>query len=143
MRVRAPICFIVLIPLVCGCATVISGRSESVKIKTVPSGGVVYYEGTQYRDGDTLTIKKKFKPPRINVGTPDQPVMTDLSFDPSVWLAADACFILLGVLPGAAAIAVDVFDGAWRNFDEEQVVQVQNTEQAGDRGFGSLLEDGN
>jgi len=107
-----------------GCATLFRGLSETVTISTQPPGGVVYYEGTTVHDGGQVQVRKTIEPARLNVGTPTRPIYTELNYRPEVLVIGDAAFLLLGILPGVFALGVDVATGAWRDFDELQVVYV-------------------
>lgn len=107
-----------------GCAALLHGTSQTIRVTTQPAGETIYYQGIAVRDGEMVTVQKHFEPPRLNVGTPERPVMADVKFDPDPLLIADAVLLVFFVVPGLVALGVDFGTGAWRKLDDPQPVIV-------------------
>lgn len=107
-----------------GCATIVRGTTQTVHVATTPPGRTVMYQGVEVADGDLITVRMQFEPPRFNVGDMERPVLVDMTFDPDPLLIADAAFLLLFVVPGLVALGVDFSTGAWRNLHYNQHVYI-------------------
>ncbi len=105
-----------------GCATIARGTSQSVTVKTQPTWRPVAYGGQTLYHGDMIRIQKQFHVPQFAVGDPEEPQRVDVSFRPDPWLLGDVALLFAGVVPGVIALAVDFSNGAWRNYDEDQIV---------------------
>jgi len=113
-----------------GCATLFSGREQTVTVRTRPAGGSVLYQGQRIEDGRAVTLRKEQKTPRFDVGAPDRPHYVDVTYQADLWLIGDAALLLLGVIPGLIAFGVDAATGAWRNIDAEQEIALPSAAAA-------------
>ena len=107
-----------------GCATLMHGTHQSVRVRTQPSMGTVRYNGDDVFDGHRVTVSKGFYAPYFTMA--DGPTSTQLNMkyhlDP--FLLGDAALLLVGVVPGVVALTVDFATGSWRYLEEEQTVEV-------------------
>ncbi len=124
MRFLAVALLLALAPHFTGCAAILRGTSQQTRINTRPEGGSFEYEYLRFRDGDVVTIRKKFKPAMVNVGTERRPIDQELQYYPDAWLIGDCVLLLVFVIPGLIALGVDFGTGAWRNYDQTQFVRV-------------------
>ncbi|MBN1517910.1 hypothetical protein JXA32_15200 [Candidatus Sumerlaeota bacterium] len=128
MKDRRFVLFMLLVFMVYanGCAYLMDGTQQTVRIKTQPPGKMVYYQGDPVKDGQSITVRKRTKPPEVNVGTPENPSIAYMESNPNVWLAGDAGLLIFFLIPGVVAFIVDVNTGAWHDLEETQVMYVQN-----------------
>lgn len=96
-----------------GCATLIKGTSKNVVFLVYPEDGTVYYQGRPVRDGDSVTVNKSLRSEnQVNVGTRERPINMELKRDLEPWFIGSCALVLLFVIPGVVAIAVDLITGA-------------------------------
>lgn len=107
-----------------GCALLVNQQKQTIRISTTPPGRTVYIKGTTAKDGEYVTLTKAFDVAEANVGSPTRPTSTDLKFNPDVWLLGDAALLLVFVLPGLIALGVDYGTGAWRTYEDPQILLV-------------------
>ncbi len=112
-----------------GCAALFGDKTQVVTVRTVPEGRTVYYHGIAVNDGDTITVRKKFKEPEVNIGSKDRPHFVELDYEPDLWLIGDGVLLLFFVVPGLVALGVDFGTGSWRDLDEHQVLYVGVAEE--------------
>lgn len=106
-------CLVVSSFLSTGCAALISGANKDVTFLVHPRDATVYYEGRPVGDGDQVRIRKTFSSAnRVNVGSRDRPVHVDFQREVDPWFIGSCALVLLFVIPGVAAIAVDLLTGA-------------------------------
>ena len=105
-----------------GCCTMFGEKSQTIIVKTVPEGKIVRYQGVKIKDGGTVHIKKEFKAPQFYVGGEGGFYFVDLDYAPDLWLIGDGVLILFFVVPGLIGFGVDFLTGAWREFDNPQVI---------------------
>ncbi len=104
-----------------GCAAIVKGLSEQVKVSTSPSGREVFYKGQNVRDGQYVSIDKQMNAPVIDVGNG---ATASLRYNPDLWLIGDAVLCIPFFFPGLIAFAVDFGTGAWRDYEDLQVIAV-------------------
>ncbi|MCC5877884.1 MAG: hypothetical protein JJU11_16825 [Candidatus Sumerlaeia bacterium] len=108
-----------------GCATLISGTDKNVSFVVTPPDKHVYYEGREIRDGDMVTVSKSLSGSnRVNVGTRERPIETELRRDLDPWFIGSCALLLVFFLPGVAAIAVDLITGAAMEPKDTQIYHV-------------------
>ena len=105
-----------------GCCTMFSEKSQTITVKTVPEGKIVRYQGVKIKDGGTVYIKKEFKAPQFYIGGEGGFYFVDLDYNPNLWLIGDCGLLLLGLIPGLIGFGIDFGTGAWRDFDNPQVI---------------------
>jgi hypothetical protein len=105
-----------------GCATIVHGRSQTVRVTTDPPGRTIGYQGARIADGQSVTVRKAFKTPQFEVGSPGSPELVDMRYSPSVWIIGDAALALFFLIPGLIAGGIDAGTGAWRYLDDPQLV---------------------
>jgi hypothetical protein len=110
-----------------GCATIMRPNSKDVTFDIRPQGGTVSFEGRQVRDGETISIRRDFDTPQVNVGGEESPYMRTLQYQPDLWIVGDILLLIPFFLPGVAALAIDFATGAWRNLDERQIVTLYSS----------------
>lgn len=115
---------ILILNLLSGCATIMRGDPQTVRVTTNPPGRTLYYQGRRVSDGEHLTVTKQFRTPQFNVGHSDSPVVADLGYSVEPWVLGDAGLALLFLLPGLIAGGVDIGTGAWRKLDDPQIVVI-------------------
>jgi hypothetical protein len=108
--------------LLSGCATIVHGRTQTVRVTTDPPGRIVRYEGARVIDGESLTVRKQFKTPQFTLGPGEDAPTVEMGYSPSVWILGDAALALFFIIPGLIAGGVDAATGAWRYLDDPQVV---------------------
>ncbi|MFO0981039.1 MAG: hypothetical protein U1E76_04690 [Planctomycetota bacterium] len=107
-----------------GCATIFRGTSQPVRVATHPTGGSVLYQGMPCRDGQLVSVNKRFETPQFLIPGDHPPFPVDMAYDPDPWLIGDAALCLLFVIPGLVAFGVDFATGSWRNLHDLQTVAV-------------------
>ena len=93
------------------CSTLFRGSKQTIKVVTRPEGCAVEIDGMKIRDGEMVTIKKKFRKPQANVGTDRRPVMIDMDYNPDPWLIGDGALAIFWLIPGAIGAGVDFGTG--------------------------------
>ena len=126
----ARLLLLAMIPLATGCATMFRGTTETVRVHTMPAGASIYHEQTRVADNETVTVRKRFTPPRFVSGQPGQRRETSLSFTPDPWLIGDAALLIPFIIPGVIAFGIDVGTGAWRDLDDEQRVHLPRVQES-------------
>lgn len=121
-RVLSAMMIIVLLTPTWGCALIVSQRKQTVRVNTTPPGRTVTIDGTAVKDGQSFTIKKDFKAAEANIGSANRPTNVELKYNPDVWLVGDAALLLFFVLPGLIALGVDFGSGAWRAYQDPQIL---------------------
>ena len=107
-----------------GCASIVDGTTQSVRLVTNPPGQTVTFEGRSIADGEMIYIQKRQELPFVTANGN----RFDLTYDPNPWLVADAGLLLLYVVPGLVAGGVDFATGAWRRFHDPQVIYLPDAE---------------
>ena len=107
-----------------GCATIAHGTYQSVRVKTQPSMGTVRYEGDDVYDGHRITVSKGFYAPYFSMSDGRTSTQVEMKYHLDPFLLGDAALLLVGVVPGVVALAVDFATGSWRYLEEEQTVEV-------------------
>lgn len=110
-----------------GCALMVSRGKQTVTITTTPSGRTVYIDGAPVKDGQSITIKKKFEAKEANVGTANRPNLVELKHNPDIWLLGDAGLLLLGIIPGIIGFGIDFTSGGWREYQNPQILVVPDS----------------
>ena len=124
-------CFLlVLLPLLTGCATMFRGTTETIRVQTTPAGQRVSYEQVEVGDDETVTVRKRFTPPRFSIGGEGERREVGLRITPDPWLLGDTALLIPFIIPGVIAFGVDFGTGAWRDLDDEQRVRVAGTRAA-------------
>jgi hypothetical protein len=123
-----------LLPVVLGlggCATILRGTSERVTISTEPPGGRIIYRGQRVVDGGTIQVQKGFDVPTVDAGAPGAPRIVAMTYNPDPLVIVDVALLFFGLLPGAIALGVDWFSGAWRDLDDRQIFSVIGEDSSG------------
>ncbi len=116
----------VLVPYFTGCAAIVNGSSQQVRIHTRPEGKTFYYDRVKYNDRDHITVHKEYMVSKVNVGTEQRPLDVQLQYNPDAWLIGDCAFLLIGLIPGVVALGIDFGTGTWRDYEEIQHITVPN-----------------
>ena len=106
-------CLLAFSILSTGCASIISGTSKDVVFLVNPPGETVYYEGRAISDGETVRISKSLSSNnRVNVGTRERPRDVEFNREVDPWFIGSVALIIIFLVPGVVAIAVDFVTGA-------------------------------
>src|SRR5262249_14182030 len=98
--------------------------AQTVRVSTYPGSGQVFYQGMKLRDGDTVSVGKRFETPCFYLDADRPYARVDMSYDPSAWLIGDGALLFVFVIPGLVAFGVDFGTGAWRQLHDVQIVVV-------------------
>jgi hypothetical protein len=107
-----------------GCAAMFEGQPDLVRVSTSPPGGVVLYEGVKVRDGETISVSKRFETPCFYLDADHPYARIDMTYQPSAWLIGDGLLLFVFIIPGVVAFAVDFGTGAWRRLHDVQIVVI-------------------
>lgn len=113
-----------------GCATLMTEKSQTVRVSTVPSGRSVYYQGSPVRDGDYVKVRRDFRTPRFGLERGEEPAAVDMEYSAEPWIIGDAGLALFFIIPGVIAGGVDVATGAWRKLESTQVIDIETARAA-------------
>jgi hypothetical protein len=120
---------VLTLPLL-GCATMFSGTTQTVTVVTQPPGKSVYYNGVEIKDGERVTIQKRFQTPQFNIGGSRRPILVDMTYNPDPLIIGDGVLLIFWLVPGLIAGGVDAGTGAWRQLDDQQIVYISDAVSA-------------
>lgn len=105
--------FLLAIPALTGCATIVTGASKAVNVTSEPSGAIVSIQGKTVRTPGTILLTRHWGNDGsgyIRFEEESSPVFVGSSFEP--WMLGN---ILLG---GVVGIIIDLSTGACRDYPD-------------------------
>ena len=124
MRVTVTGLWMLSLMLSGGCATLVHGTYQKVRVRTQPSMGTVRYNGHDVYDGHRVTVSKGFYAPYFSMSDGRSSTQVNMKYHLDPLLLGDAALLLVGVVPGVVALGVDFATGSWRYLEEVQTVEV-------------------
>ena len=111
-----PICVsVILVLLLCGCATIFSGGPAPVAFGSKPDGATVLVNGQNL---GTTPVTLKLEPERSYIITYQKEGFQDATVTLNTHIRAE--YVVLDVLVGVVGVAVDAVTGNWKAFDQGQ-----------------------
>jgi rare lipoprotein A len=115
-----------LIVSLSGCASLMTERTQTVRLTTLPPNRTVFFQGQPVRDGATLTVHRDFEAPAFEIREGDRRVQAPMDYKAEPWIIGDALLLFPFIIPGIVAGALDISTGAWRKLDDPQVIHIEN-----------------
>lgn len=110
--------------LLSGCATLMTEKTQTVRVNTVPAGRAIYYQGAPVADGDSVVVRRDFRPPAFELEPGDNPRTFEMDYSVDPWVIGDAGLAIFFILPGVIAGGLDVATGAWRKLEPAQIIDI-------------------
>ena len=107
-----------------GCMTLLKPQSGTINVTSMPAGATVVVDG--YELG-TTPLKARVKNNQLSSGVLEvkkagyKTSKTNLNYQADEYFIGDCLFLLLGIIPGAVAIGVDVVNGYLYKFQPNSV----------------------
>ncbi len=98
MRVTVTGLWMLSLMLSGGCATLVRGTHQSVRVRTQPSMGTVQYNGNDIYDGHRVTVSKGFNAPYFSMSDGRTSSQVDMEYHLDPFLLGDAALLLAGVV---------------------------------------------
>ena len=130
-RVRRAIALATLVPLLfalilggTGCAAIMRGRSQKVRLQVSPEDRTLGFENRRVRDGSRIRLDKEWRLQQLWFRGETNGFRHTPTYHLDPWLIADSLLLLFGIIPGAVALGVDFGTGAWRQFRSSQLIWI-------------------
>lgn len=111
--------------LLSGCATLMTEKSQTVRVNTVPAGRSIYYQGTRVADGEYVSVRRDYRTPTFGLEPGEKPQTVDMDYSVEPWVIGDAGLAVFFIIPGVIAGGLDIATGAWRKLESTQVIDIE------------------
>ncbi len=108
-----------------GCATLMTEKTQTVRLTTDPPGRIVFYQDRQIRDGEYVKVHREFRAPAFEIREGERTARAAMAYTAEPWIIGDAGLLLFFIVPGVVAGGLDVGTGAWRKLSDPQVIHTE------------------
>ncbi len=113
-----------------GCATLMTEKTQTVRLTTDPPGQTVFYQDRRIRDGEYVNVRREFRAPAFEIREGERQAQASMAYTAEPWIIGDAGLLLFFIVPGVVAGGLDMGTGAWRKLSDPQVIHIEEALEA-------------